>query len=328
MRASCCVLPLLLGVVAGCGGGTRATQPVTPALAGGSQDPAGQPAAGSSVTPTSNDTSTTDDHTEQCTPARGPIAVSFPSGYSTLELMTWYIDVTCHNVLMPYYTFHRRTRQAITQSISADQAAETLKTLLGHLHLDLVSHDKTVFVLDADDVGSGLGDAVLMILSGSDSGDQSPAGESDPSDPFHSSPDPETPPPDEEEETPSATSKAEFDAALSKGIRKVKDTHYVVKRELVDRILADPMLVARGARIVPSVKNGQPNGFKLYAIRPSSVYARIGLRNGDTIEKINDLELSSPDKALEVYTKLQGSKHLEISLIRRGKALTLVIDIE
>ena len=49
----------------------------------------------------------------------------------------------------------------------------------------------------------------------------------------------------------------------------------------------------------------QAHGFKLYAIRPSSVYAKIGLTNGDTLSAINGLELTTADKALEVYTKLR-----------------------
>jgi general secretion pathway protein C len=47
------------------------------------------------------------------------------------------------------------------------------------------------------------------------------------------------------------------------------------------------MAVAKGARVVPAVKNGKPDGFKLYAIRPSSVYSKLGLTNGDTIQSIN-----------------------------------------
>ena len=74
--------------------------------------------------------------------------------------------------------------------------------------------------------------------------------------------------------------------------------------------------VAKGARVVPAVKNGKPDGFKLYAIRPSSVYAKLGLQNGDTLQSINGFELTSADKALEVYTKLREAT----SLAGRGHA--------
>ena len=96
-------------------------------------------------------------------------------------------------------------------------------------------------------------------------------------------------------------------AAVDAGVKKIDETTFEIDRSLVDKVLANPTAVARGARVVPSVKNGQPNGFKLYAIRPSSVYAKIGLMNGDTIHAVNGFELTSLDKGLEVYTKVKES---------------------
>lgn len=112
-------------------------------------------------------------------------------------------------------------------------------------------------------------------------------------------------------------------AAVDAGVRKVDDSTFEVDRALVEKVLSNPTAVARGARIVPSVKNGQPNGFKLYAIRPSSVYAKIGLMNGDTLHAVNGFELNSMDKALEVYTKVRESSSLSVSITRRGKPVTL-----
>ena len=73
----------------------------------------------------------------------------------------------------------------------------------------------------------------------------------------------------------------------------------------------------------PRSRNGKANGFKLYAIRPGSVYSQIGLANGDTIHAINGFDLSSPDKALEVYTKVKEATSLQVSVTRRGKEMTL-----
>jgi general secretion pathway protein C len=112
-------------------------------------------------------------------------------------------------------------------------------------------------------------------------------------------------------------------ADLDKGVRKISETQYELNRDLVNKVLADTNALARAARIVPSVVDGKPNGFKLYAIRPNSVYARIGLQNGDTVRAINGFEMTSPDKALEVYTKLRSASHLSVSINRRGQDTTL-----
>lgn len=117
-------------------------------------------------------------------------------------------------------------------------------------------------------------------------------------------------------------------AAIDKGVRKRSDTHYELQRSVVDMILANPMAAAKGARIVPSIKNGQPNGFKMYAIRPSSIYAKIGFANGDTVHSINGMAIDSADKALEVYTKVRSAKSIKLDITRRGKPIKLRIDIK
>ena len=45
--------------------------------------------------------------------------------------------------------------------------------------------------------------------------------------------------------------------------------------------------------------------------------------NGDTLQSINGFELTSADKALEVYTKLREATSLEVNVTRRGKPVTL-----
>jgi S1-C subfamily serine protease len=125
---------------------------------------------------------------------------------------------------------------------------------------------------------------------------------------------------------PSITPPSDPDPLLDM-IEKVDDTHYKVPTKLVDALLANPMAMAKGARVVPAMKNGHPDGFKLYAIRPSSAYAKLGFNNGDTIHAINGFELTSADKALEVYTQLRDAKSLTFDISRRGQPLELNIEI-
>ncbi len=141
---------------------------------------------------------------------------------------------------------------------------------------------------------------------------------------------PEPPPVAAPAQAPASTGEPqdELTAKLDQGIRKMSEDSYEVDRSLVNELLANPMSVARGARIVPSVKDGQPNGFKLYAIRPNSVFAKIGMQNGDTIQSINGFDMSSPDKALEVYTKVRSASNLSISILRRGQPVAMDYSIK
>ncbi|HNN92150.1 MAG TPA: type II secretion system protein GspC [Pseudomonadota bacterium] len=96
-----------------------------------------------------------------------------------------------------------------------------------------------------------------------------------------------------------------------------------VDKSLIDKILSNTTALATSARFVPSIKDGKPNGFKLYAIRPGSVFAKIGLQNADLIKGINGLDMSTPDRALEAYTKLKSASHLTVNVERRGENVTL-----
>jgi general secretion pathway protein C len=115
----------------------------------------------------------------------------------------------------------------------------------------------------------------------------------------------------------------DIEALAENGIRKIDDNNYEIDRKLIDQVLANPMGLGKQARIVPSVKDGKPDGFKLYAIRPNSAIAKLGLTNGDTLEAINNFQLTSVDKALEAYTKLKDSTTLELEVVRRGKQMNL-----
>lgn len=113
---------------------------------------------------------------------------------------------------------------------------------------------------------------------------------------------------------------------LDAGIKKIDETHYVLRRELLDRFLANPQ--DHRVRIVPAVENGNATGFKLFAIRPDSVPARLGLLNGDTVHAVNGTSIVTVDTAMEVFTKLRDASRIELGITRRGKSVVLVIDIE
>ena len=112
-------------------------------------------------------------------------------------------------------------------------------------------------------------------------------------------------------------------AAIDNGIKKIDDTTFEIDKSLIETVKANPMAFMKGARVVPAMKNGKPEGIKLYAIRPNSPYAKLGLTNGDTLQSINSFELTSIDKGLEIYQKLSEATSLQIEVIRRGKPMTL-----
>jgi general secretion pathway protein C len=117
--------------------------------------------------------------------------------------------------------------------------------------------------------------------------------------------------------------KDEIEQLASQDIKKLDDTHYEIDKSLIAKVIANPMGMAKSARVVPAMKNGKPEGFKLYAIRPNSPLAMLGLQSGDTLEGVNGFQLNSVNQALEIYTKLQDSTSLQVTVQRRGQDMTL-----
>jgi general secretion pathway protein C len=112
------------------------------------------------------------------------------------------------------------------------------------------------------------------------------------------------------------------------GVRKLADNRYEIDRGTLDKTLSDLNQIATQARIVPSFKNGVANGFKLFSIQPGSLYASIGIENGDVIQRVNGYELNSPEKALELYQKLRESAHVTIVGERGGQPFQKDYDIK
>lgn len=113
-----------------------------------------------------------------------------------------------------------------------------------------------------------------------------------------------------------------FAAELDKGIKKTGPNSYEVQHSTLDALLGNMGALSRAARIVPEMRDGKSIGFRLFSIKPDGPFGKIGLQNGDVISAINGLEMNSPDKALEVYTKLKTANHLSVGLERNGQKLT------
>jgi general secretion pathway protein C len=113
-----------------------------------------------------------------------------------------------------------------------------------------------------------------------------------------------------------------FAAELDKGIRKTGANSYEVQHSTLDALLGNMGALSRAARIVPETRDGKSVGFRLFSVKPDGPFGKIGLQNGDVISAINGLEMTSPDKALEVYTKLKTANHLSVGLERNGQKIT------
>ncbi len=102
----------------------------------------------------------------------------------------------------------------------------------------------------------------------------------------------------------------------------------IVSRAKVDSTLSDLNKVIQQARMVPNFKNGQVQGFKIFAIRPRSIFKQLGLRNGDIIHRINGAEINSVEKAIPMLQLARSADEIQLDITRRGKKQTMTIEIQ
>jgi type II secretion system protein C len=112
------------------------------------------------------------------------------------------------------------------------------------------------------------------------------------------------------------------------GIAKTGDYSYKIEREALEGWFDNPACLGRQARIVPYMQDGVVTGFKLFAIRPNTLYSKLGFKNGDVILEINGVKMTNPKDALKVYQEVKDAKTVSIEILRRGKPKALKIEIE
>jgi general secretion pathway protein C len=127
---------------------------------------------------------------------------------------------------------------------------------------------------------------------------------------------------------PSLSTGAISEDELNQNITAVSETKYTVQRGLVDKVLQNQAEIMRSARIVPHEENGQVVGVKLYGIRRNSLLGKLGLQNGDMLRTINGFQMSSPDTALEAYSRLRSADNLSVAVTRRGRQMAIDYDIQ
>jgi hypothetical protein len=104
-------------------------------------------------------------------------------------------------------------------------------------------------------------------------------------------------------------------------IRQVGEHHYQIRRDAWEAIGA----AASGERLrlVPTWKDGDWIGLKVFVIQPGSLADRLGLENGDTLRSIDGRAILSPEDVFAAYQHAKDEREITVRLLRRGTDLTL-----
>jgi hypothetical protein len=113
-----------------------------------------------------------------------------------------------------------------------------------------------------------------------------------------------------------------FAQELDRGIRKLDERCYEIKRGTLELALGNLALLARSVRVMPDARDGKSLGFRLFAIMADGPIAKLGLRDDDVLISINGLDITTPDHVLDAYSKLKTVPHLVLGLVREGHEIS------
>ena len=81
-------------------------------------------------------------------------------------------------------------------------------------------------------------------------------------------------------------------------------------------------------RVRPYFRQGKPEGLIVSQIQAESIFAKLGLMNGDIIASVNGKQMSSPEEAIQLYNSLNSGSQVSIEITRRGQRKLFTYEIE
>ena len=108
-----------------------------------------------------------------------------------------------------------------------------------------------------------------------------------------------------------------------------EQTSFTFKRDDINKHLENLPQVLQDAKAIPHVEpSGEVGGFKLVAIKPGSIYEKLGLKRNDIIRGVNGEMVDTPQKAMELYQALKNADSIQLEVTRGGSSTTLNYSIE
>ena len=112
------------------------------------------------------------------------------------------------------------------------------------------------------------------------------------------------------------------------GVEKEGDTKFTIDEETFNKILENPDKLAKQIRAVPHTdESGNIDGYRLSGIRRSSLFRKLGIKNGDVVHSVNGNELTSVTSAMKAYESLQSERNFSFEVTSRKKKKTYEYEV-
>jgi general secretion pathway protein C len=92
-----------------------------------------------------------------------------------------------------------------------------------------------------------------------------------------------------------------------------------LERQAVEEAMGDVAELMKQVRIRPFFLGGQPAGLSLAGVAPGSIFAQMGIRNGDVLQAVDGQPIQSVDDIVNLYQSLKSAEDIAIQVRRGGR---------
>ena len=112
-----------------------------------------------------------------------------------------------------------------------------------------------------------------------------------------------------------------------RGVSPMGRNHFVIARSTINNSLSNMARLFTEVRAVPNFVNGHSTGFRLSDIQPGSLFAEIGLHDGDLLTRLNGQGVTDPARAMQLFSQLRNQPSITADIIRGGRPMRIHYDI-
>ena len=105
--------------------------------------------------------------------------------------------------------------------------------------------------------------------------------------------------------------------------------HVRVPRATIGQVLLERTELTERMRAIPTTTDddNRVSGFRLYAIRPDSLAAHVGLHNFDQVLSLDELPFDSEEHVVAAYHRAQAAPVFALHYTRGAVPHTLVVEV-
>lgn len=110
-------------------------------------------------------------------------------------------------------------------------------------------------------------------------------------------------------------------------LKKEGPGKFEVSRSEVQQTMENPGQFFSQMRAMPHFVNGKTDGFSISQVQPDSVFAQLGLQNGDLLTSIDGQPVTNPMQAMGLIQAIKTASAIDLTVNRGGTPTSVHLDL-